>query len=254
MSFYVSRFLDVGWSHLVRPVDSSDPTRPTPPRSPSDAVFSTRPGPSAAMTKGRGSLGGFGASLSAMSLGSGRTSSPGWGEDDVWDSSSDTEDTTRRGGVSAAPAPALTPRPSLGSSWSFAGTFGSSSSSSAAPRLPAQTSNSSSVVLEPTSNPTSSSSSSKTNTSAPATSSSSSWLPYRSGKSKAESTAEIPLEAQELSYVSLGTEDVSPGFPDSDKDSDGETEEPEEPPVREELEEILLGAFPFVEGGARYLA
>lgn len=199
------------------------------------------------MTKGRGSLGGFGASLSAMSLGSGRPSSPGWGEDDVWDSSSDTEDTSRRGGVSAAPAPAFTPRPSLGSSWSFAGTFGSSSSSSAAPRPPAQTSNSSSVVLEPNSNPTSFSSSSKTNTSASAPSSSSSWLPYRSGKSKAASKAEIPLEAQELSYVSLGTEDISPGFPDSDEDSDGEAEEPEEPLVREELEEILLGAFPFVE-------
>lgn len=52
----------------------------------------------------------------------------------------------------------------------------------------------------------------------------------------------MPLEAQELAYVSLGTGDAL-GGPDDDDDDESEAEEEEEGPVvKEELEEILLGA------------
>lgn len=204
--------------------------------------------------KGRSSLGGFGASLSALSLG--RTSSPGWGEDDVWDSSSDSEEPPQTSRSAAtAPVSSSSGRPGLrSSSQSFAGSLGlatspaSTSSAGSLPRPPARSSTLSSVL------PTERSSSSYQSTpvskppapmrSASGSSSSSSWLPHWNGKLNPAQTAEVPLEAQELAYVSLGTGDDGPdtlGEGDDDDGNDSEPEEDEGPVVKEELEEILLG-------------
>jgi hypothetical protein len=205
--------------------------------------------------KGRSSLGGFGASLSALSLG--RTSSPSWGEDDVWDSSSDSEDPPRgtSRSTAAAPAPVSASRPGMrSSSQSFAGSLGlasSPASTSAAAgsgsRPPARGSTSSSVVPTERSSLSSQLPAPKPpapTRSASGSSTSSSWLPYRNGKAKAAQAAEVPLEAQELAYVSLGTGDDGPDTPGrgDDEDEGSEAEEEEGPVVKEELEEILLGA------------